>query len=221
MSLPSLKKDLFAQLAVIAKSLSNANRLELIDFLAQGERSVDELATVSGLSVANTSQHLQDLRRSGLVKNRSMGKKVFYSLSDYKVVELVGLMRSLAEDNLAEIQILVNNYLVSKDDLEPLQRDELLQRVQSGEVIVVDVRPDTEYQAGHVPSAINIPFSKLEHELNSLPKDKEIIAYCRGPYCLLSFDAVIQLREQGFKARRLHEGFPEWKLSGLPIEQGL
>ncbi len=217
----SLKKDLFAQLAVIAKSLSNANRLELIDFLAQGERSVDELAHVSGLSVANTSQHLQDLRRSGLVKNRSAGKKVFYSLSDYKVVELVGLMRSLAEDNLAEIQILINNYLASKDDLEPLQRDELLQRVQSGEAIVVDVRPDTEYQAGHVPNAINIPFSKLEHELKSLPKDKEIIAYCRGPYCLLSFDAVVQLREQGFKARRLYEGFPEWKLSGLPIEQGL
>ena len=221
MTQPSPKKDLFSQLAIIAKSLSNPNRLELLDFLAQGERSVDELAKASGLSVANTSQHLQDLRRSGLVKNRAEGKQAFYSLSDYKVVELIGLMRSVAEGNLAEIQMLINNYLVAKDNLEPLQRDELLQRVKSGEVVVIDVRPDAEYESGHLPDALNIPFSRLESELKHLPKDKEIIAYCRGPYCLLSFDAVVQLREQGFKARRLQDGFPEWKLNGLPIEQGL
>ena len=217
----SLKKDLFAQLAIVAKSLSNANRLELLDLLAQGERSVDELAKASALSVANTSQHLQDLRRSGLVSNRSEGKKAIYRLSDYKVVELIGVMRNFAEGNLAEIQMLINNYLLSIDELEPLKRDELLQRVQYGEVIVVDVRPGIEYESGHLPNAINIPFSMLEDELKKLPKNKEIIAYCRGPYCLLSFDAVARLREKGFKARRLEDGFPEWKLSGLPVEQGI
>ena len=215
----SPKKDLFAQLAILGKSLSNANRLELIEFLAQGEMSVDELSKASGLSVANTSQHLQDLRRSGLVINRSEGKKAIYRLSDYKVIELLGLMRSIAETNLAEIQVLINNYLLSKDSFEPLERDELLKRVHSGDVTVIDVRPDIEYQSGHLPSALNIPLSKLEEELKNLPKDKEIIAYCRGPYCLLSFDAVEQLRKQGFKARRLQDGFPEWKLQGLPIEQ--
>ena len=215
----SPKKDLFAQLAILGKTLSNANRLELIEFLAQSEISVDELSKASGLSVANTSQHLQDLRRSGLVINRSEGKKAIYRLSDYKVIELLGLMRSIAETNLAEIQALINNYLFSKDSFEPLERDELLKRVHSGDVTVIDVRPDIEYQSGHLPSALNIPLSKLEEELKNLPKDKEIIAYCRGPYCLLSFDAVEQLRKQGFKARRLQDGFPEWKLQGLPIEQ--
>lgn len=212
------KKELFAQLAILGKSLSNANRLELIEFLAQGEMSVDALSKASGLSVANTSQHLQDLRRSGLVINRSEGKQAFYRLTDYKVVELVGLMRRIAEDNLAEIQVLINNYLLSKDTFEPLERDELLQRVHSGDVIIIDVRPDIEYQSGHLPSALNIPLARLEAELEKLPKDKEIIAYCRGPYCLLSFDAVEQLRNKGFKARRLQDGFPEWKLNGLPVE---
>jgi len=154
-----------------------------------------------------------------LVINRSEGKKAIYRLSDYKVIELLGLMRSIAETNLAEIQVLINNYLFSKDSFEPLERDELLKRVHSGDVTVIDVRPDIEYQSGHLPSALNIPLSKLEEEIKNLPKDKEIIAYCRGPYCLLSFDAVEQLRKQGFKARRLQDGFPEWKLQGLPIEQ--
>ncbi len=214
----TLKKDLFSQLAIIGKSLGNANRLEILEFLAQGERSVDELAKISGLSVANTSQHLQDLRRAGLVLNRTEGKKVFYFLSDYKVVELMAVIRTIAEDNLAQIQLLISNYLLSKDNLEPLQRDELLQRVKSGEVMVIDVRPDSEYKRGHIPHSINIPLEDLASEVNNLPTDKEIIAYCRGPYCLLSFDAVSQLRDSGLKARRLQDGFPEWKLSGLPVE---
>ena len=217
----SPKKELLSQLAIVGKSLSNANRLELLEFLAQGERTVDELSKAAGLSVANTSQHLQDLRRSGLVKNRSEGQKAYYRLSDYQVVELIGLMRNIAEANLAEIQILINNYLVSKDELEPVARDDLLGRAKSGEVTVIDVRPETEYESGHLPHAINIPFVKLADELSNLPLDKEVIAYCRGPYCLLSYDAVAQLRTYGYKARRLQDGFPEWKLSGLPIEQGL
>lgn len=214
----NFKKDLFAQFALVGKSLSNGNRLELLEFLAQGERSVEDLAKVSGLSVANTSQHLQGLRRSGLVKNRADGQKVYYSLSDYSIVELMTLMRKIAEANLAEIQILIKSYLSEKDQLEPIEKDELLKRAKKGAVTVIDVRPEQEFNAGHVPHAINIPFSKLEDRLKNLPKDKEVIAYCRGPYCVLSFDAVKQLRARGYKARRLEDGFPEWKLEGLPVE---
>ncbi|MFK8027124.1 MAG: ArsR/SmtB family transcription factor [Gammaproteobacteria bacterium] len=213
----TFKKDLFAQFAQVGKSLSNGNRLELLEFLAQGERTVDELSKASGLSVANTSQHLQELRRSGLVKNRSEGQKSYYRLSDYSVVELLVLMRKLAENNLAEIQVLITKYLDSKDDLEPISREELLKRVNLGEVTVIDVRPETEYESGHVPCAINMPTENIQNQLDQLPQDKEVIAYCRGPYCLLAFDAINLLRSQGYKARRLEDGFPEWKLNGLPI----
>lgn len=215
----TFKKDLFAQFAQVGKSLSNGNRLELLEFLAQGERTVDELSKASGLSVANTSQHLQGLRRSGLVKNRTEGQKSYYRLSDYSIVALLALMRKVAEDNLAEIQVLISNYLESKDQLEPISRDELLKRVNSGEVTVIDVRPETEYLSGHLPRAINIPTISIKNQLNQLPRNKEVIAYCRGPYCVLAFDAIELLRSHGFKARRLEDGFPEWKLHGLPIEQ--
>lgn len=215
----TFKKDLFAQFAQVGKSLSNGNRLELLEFLAQGERTVDELSKASGLSVANTSQHLQGLRRSGLVKNRTEGQKSYYRLSDYSIVALLALMRKVAEDNLAEIQVLISNYLESKDQLEPISRDELLKRVNSGEVTVIDVRPETEYLSGHLPRAINIPTISIKNQLNQLPRNKEVIAYCRGPYCVLAFDAIELLQSHGFKARRLEDGFPEWKLHGLPIEQ--
>lgn len=221
MSSNTLKKDLFAQFALVGKSLSNGNRLELLEFLAQGEHSVDQLAKVSGLTVANTSQHLQGLRRSGLVKSRTEGQKSFYSLSDYSVVALLALLRKIAEENLAEIQVLVANYLLSKDDLEPISRDELLKRAKKGAVTVIDVRPEREYQLGHLQYAINIPLSELKKELKKLPQKKEIVAYCRGPHCILSFEAVEQLRSKGYKARRLEDGFPEWKLEGLPIEEGV
>ena len=216
----SFKKDLFAQFALVGKSLSNGNRLEMLEFLAQGERSVEELAKVAGLSVANTSQHLQGLRRSGLVTVRSEGQKSFYRLSDYSIVKLLTQMREIAENNLGEIQRLVDSYLSEKDDLEPISREELLKRAHKGTVTVVDVRPEVEYQSGHVPLAINIPLSKLKQELKSISRKKEVVAYCRGPYCVLAFEAVAQLRSQGFKARRLEDGFPEWKLAGLPIENG-
>ena len=216
----SFKKDLFAQFAIVGKSLSNGNRLELLEFLAQGERSVEDLSKVCGLSVANTSQHLQGLRRSGLVKTRSEGQKVFYRLSDYSVVELLTLMRRIAENNLGEIRHLIASFLSEKDDLEPISRDELLKRAHKGTVTVVDVRPPIEYESGHVPSAINIPLSELKRDLKAIPRKKEVIAYCRGPFCVLAFEAVAQLRSQGYKARRLEEGFPEWKSAGLPVEQG-
>jgi rhodanese-related sulfurtransferase/DNA-binding transcriptional ArsR family regulator len=215
----TFKKDLFAQFAQVGKSLSNGNRLELLEFLAQGERSVDELSKASGLSVANTSQHLQGLRRSGLVKNRSEGQRSYYRLSDYSIVALLALMRKVAEDNLAEIQILIASYLESKDQLEPILRNELVRRVDAGEVTLIDVRPETEYNSGHLPQAINIPIYSIKKQLDTLPRNKEVIAYCRGPYCVLAFDAIELLRAQGFKARRLEDGFPEWKLQGLPVEQ--
>jgi len=213
------KKDLFAQFALVGKSLSNGNRLELLEFLAQGERTVDELAKISGLSVANTSQHLQGLRRSGLVKSRPEGQKSYYRLSDYSVVELLALVRKIAEENLAGIQVLISKYLSSKDDLETISRGELLKRAQEGAVTVIDVRPELEFESGHLPSAINIPLSALKDELKQLPRKIEIVAYCRGPFCVMAFEAVAQLRSKGFKARRLEDGFPEWKLEGLPVEE--
>ncbi len=219
MSSNTFKKELFTQFALVGKSLSNGNRLELLEFLAQGEHSVDELAKVSGLTVANTSQHLQGLRRSGLVRSRAEGQKSYYRLSDYSVVELLMLMRKIAEENLAEIQVLVANYLSSKDDLEPISREELLKRAKKGTVTVIDVRPEHEFELGHLPYAINIPLAELKKELKKLPQKKEIVAYCRGPHCILSFEAVQQLRTNGYKARRLEDGFPEWKLEGLPIEE--
>ncbi len=218
MSSETFKKDLFAQFAQVGKSLSNGNRLELLEFLAQGERTVDELSKVSGISVSNTSQHLQGLRRSGLVKSRAEGQKSYYRISDYSVVALLALMRKIAEDNIAEIQILIADYLSSKDDLEPISRDELLKRAHKGTVTVLDVRPEQEFESGHLPRAINIQLSELKGELKRLPRKKEIVAYCRGPFCILAFEAIKQLRSKGYKARRLEDGFPEWKYEGLPIE---
>ncbi len=215
----SFKKDLFAQFAQVGKSLGNGNRLELLELLAQGERTVDELAKTSALSVANTSQHLQGLRRSGLVKSRSEGQKVHYRLSDYSIVALLALVRKIAEENIAEIQILISDYLSSKDDFEPISRDELLKRVEKGNITVLDVRPEHEYNSGHIPNAINVQLSDLKKELKRLPRKKQIVAYCRGPFCVLAYEAVKQLRSKGYKVRRLEDGFPEWKLDNQPVEE--
>lgn len=215
----NFKHTLFEQFARIGKALSNANRLELLEFLAQGERSVDALAGISGLSVANTSQHLQQLRQAGLVATRKDGKTVFYRISDADVLDLVDRMRRVAERHLAEVEQLVNRYLTVKDDLEPLSAAELLSRARQGLITVIDVRPWEEYVAGHVPGALNIPLNELEKHLCALDRDKEIIAYCRGPYCVLAFEAVARLRRKGLHARRLQDGFPEWQLAGLPVEK--
>ena len=219
MSINNFKHDLFAQFARVGKALSNGNRLELLEFLAQGERGVDELAKTAGLSVGNTSQHLQQLRQAGLVVSRKQGLNVLYRLTDDDVVDLLGALRSVAERHVADVERLINSFLTVKDDLEPIPREELLSRVRDGLVTVVDVRPPEEYAAGHVPGAVNIPLDKLESHLKDLQTDQEIVAYCRGPHCVLAFDAVEQLRKRGIKARRLEDGYPEWKLAGMPIEQ--
>ena len=213
------KQDLFAQFARVGKALSNGNRLELLEFLAQGERSVEQLSKVAGLTMANTSQHLQQLRHAGMVHCRKEGLKVYYRLSGDDVVDLLQALRVVAERHVTDVQHLVNAYLTVKDELEPLPREELLARARDGLITVLDVRPPEEYAAGHVPGAINIPLNELEQRLDELGENREVVAYCRGPHCVLAFDAVAQLREKGMDARRLQDGFPEWKTAGLPVEE--
>lgn len=220
MSSKHFKSALFAQFARVGKALSNANRLELLDFLAQGERGVEALAKASGLSVANTSQHLQQLRQAGLVTSRKEGQHVRYRLVGDDVIALLGSLRGVAERHLADVERLISTYLTVKDDLEPLPREELLQRAREGLVTVIDVRPEEEYAAGHLPGAVNIPLSRLPERLTQLDPNQEIVAYCRGPHCVLAFEAVARLRESGFQARRLQDGYPEWKADGLPVEGG-
>ena len=218
MSKSGFKHELFTQFARMGKVLGNANRLELLELIAQGARSVEDLATASGLSFANTSQHLQELRQAGLVSARKDGLRVYYALSGDDVVELLDVVRRVSENRIADVQKLVHTYLASKDDLEPIPATELLTRVRKGLVTVLDVRPPEEYQAGHVAGAVNVPLSQLESRLGKLPKNKEIVAYCRGPYCILAFEAVARLRAKGYKAVRLEAGFPEWKVAGFPVE---
>ncbi len=218
MSTGSFKHDLFNQFARVAKAMSNGYRLELLEYLAQGERSVDALARVSGLTVANTSQHLQQLRQAGLVANRKEGQKVYYRLGGEDVLALLNALREVAEHRVAEVNRLVDDYLKVKDSLEPVPAGRLLERVRDGLVTVLDVRPPEEYAAGHLPGAVNIPLGELEKHLDVLDPDREIVAYCRGPHCVLAFDAVAKLREKGIHARRLEGGLPEWRLEGLPVE---
>lgn len=218
MSSNNFKQDLFAQFARVGKAMSNGNRLELLEFIAQGERSVEELAKVSGLSVANTSQHLQQLRQAGLVTCTKQGLKVFYRLSGNDVIDLLNSLRNVAERHLADVQQLVNTFLTVKDDLEPIPAKELLNRVRDGLITVLDVRPAEEYQAGHIPGAINMPLTELEQHLDEIDTAHDVVAYCRGPHCVLAFDAVDKLRKKGISAHRLEDGFPEWKSAGLPVE---
>jgi rhodanese-related sulfurtransferase/DNA-binding HxlR family transcriptional regulator len=220
MSRSNFKHDLFAQFARVGRAIGNGNRLILLEYIAQGERSVDELAKVSGLTIANTSQHLQQLRQAGLVSCRKEGLKVYYTISSDDVIGLLDALRGVAERHVAEVQRLVDTYLTIKDELEPLPRKELLERVRDGLVTVLDVRPPEEYAAGHVSGAINVPLAELEKHLKELNPEQEIVAYCRGPHCVLAFDAVARLREQGLKARRLEDGYPEWKTAGLPVKTG-
>ena len=215
----SFKQDLFAQFARVGKALSNGNRLELLEFLAQGERSVEQLSKVAGLTVANTSQHLQQLRHAGMVSCRKEGLKVYYSISGDDVILLLDALRVVAERHVSDVQHLVNTFLTVKDDLEPVPRSELLERARDGLVTVLDVRPPEEFAAGHVPGAVNIPLQELEQRLGELSKNQEVVAYCRGPHCVLAFDAVARLREKGMKARRLEDGYPEWQVAGLPVEK--
>lgn len=214
----TFKSDLFTQFARVGKALSNANRLELLEFLAQGTRNVEELANVAKLSVANTSQHLQQLRQAGLVTSQKQGLKVYYSISGDDVIGLFDSLRDVAERHLSDVNQLVNTYLTAKDNLDPIPANELIQMAKEDLVTILDVRPIEEFEAGHVPGAINIPLEELERHIEDLDPSQEVIAYCRGPHCILAFDAVAQLRQKGLQARRLENGFPEWKLAGLPVE---
>ena len=216
----SPKRKLFEQFARVAKSLASPNRLELLEAMAQGEKGVDALAQATGMSVANTSHHLQILRDTGLAESRKEGLQVFYRLSDDKIPILLGCLSTIAEKHLAEVERIVREHFDSRDALTPVGRDELLARVKGGETLVIDVRPAAEYQAGHIPGAINIPVDELHQHLDTLPHGQEIVAYCRGPYCMLAYEAVAQLREAGYQARRLADGFPEWKAESRPVDTG-
>src|SRR6266852_478338 len=212
------KQRVFVGLAEIAQALGHAHRLELLEHLGQGERSVEDLSTRAGLTVANTSRHLQLLRRAALVEGRREGKRVYYRLSgENAVIGLLNALSRVGERNSAEIARLMGSYFRARDELEPVSRAELLERLRAGAATVLDVRPEDEFQQGHLPSALNIPLAQLERRLAELPADREIVAYCRGPWCVLSFEAVVALRQRGYRARRLEDGFPEWKVAGLPI----
>jgi rhodanese-related sulfurtransferase/DNA-binding transcriptional ArsR family regulator len=220
MSIRNPKLALFAQFAAVAKSLGHAHRLELLEQLAQGERSVETLAQRTGLSIANASQHLQHMLRAGLIANRRDGKFVLYRLADDAVLDLLASLRRIAERNVAEVGRVVRDYFDSRDAMEAVSRDELMQRMRAGSVTVLDVRPEDEFALGHVAGAVNIPLRALEKRLSEFDRSQEIVAYCRGTYCVLSFEAVALLREKGFKVRRLEDGLPEWRAAGLPVVVG-
>lgn len=214
------KQALFAEFATVARALGHSHRLEILEHLAQGERGVEALSRRIGLSIANTSQHLQQLRRAGLVSPRRDGKFVLYSLADDTVLGLLSSLRQVAERNVAEVDRIVRGYFADRDNLEPVSREELLERSREGLVTVLDVRPRDEFALGHLPGAVNIPLDDLEARLADLDPGQEIVAYCRGTYCVLSFEAVAELRRRGFRVRRLEDGYPEWKAAGLPVENG-
>jgi rhodanese-related sulfurtransferase len=213
------KQSIYASLAEVAQALGHAHRLELLEHLAQGERSVEELAARAHLNFANTSRHLQILRRARLVETERRGKHVLYRLAgDVEVVALIKALGRVGERNVAEVGRVMADYFRARDALEPVSREDLVSRLQDGVVTVLDVRPEDEFVVGHLPGALNIPLSELERRLGELPSDREVIAYCRGPYCVLSFEAVAALRERGYLVRRLEDGYPEWKAAGLPVE---
>jgi ArsR family transcriptional regulator len=219
MSSQNPKRAIFEQLATVARTLGSAHRLELLELLAQTERSVEELAGLSGLAVANTSQHLQQLRRLGLVEGRRHGTRVIYKLADPEVVVLLGALARVTQRNVGAVEKVLSSYFRERDNLEAVSRKELLRRMRDGLVTLIDTRPSEEFDAGHLPGALNLPLSTLRRRLSELPRDREIVAYCRGQYCVLSYEAVAELRRRGFKAFRLEEGYPEWRAAGLPVER--
>ncbi|MBX9821111.1 ArsR/SmtB family transcription factor [Afipia birgiae] len=219
MSSTGPKQAIYGSLAEVAQALGHAHRLELLEHLAQGARSVEELSARASLTFANTSRHLQILRRARLVETERRGKHVLYSLAgDAEVVALMQALGRVGERNVAEVHRVMADYFRARDALEPVSREDLVSRLHDGLVTVLDVRPEDEFAVGHLPGALNIPLAELERRLSELPADREVIAYCRGPYCVLSFEAVSALRARGYLVRRLEDGYPEWKAAGLPIE---
>jgi rhodanese-related sulfurtransferase len=212
-------KDLvFEQFARIGKALANPHRLEILDLLSQGERTVEDLAREAGMPVANTSRHLQELKAARLVEVRREGLYGYYRLADERVFAAWRSIRDLGEARLAEIDCLVGTYLTDRDSLEALCAEELLAKMREEGVVVLDVRPEEEYQAGHIPGAHSVPVERLEAYLEEIPKDREVVAYCRGSYCVFSDEAVALLRSRGYRARRLQEGLPDWRAAGMPVE---
>jgi ArsR family transcriptional regulator len=213
------KQAIYENLAELAQALGHSHRLELLEHLAQGMRSVEELSARAHLNFANTSRHLQILRRARLVETERRGKHVLYRLAgEAEVVALIKALGRVGERNVAEIGRVVTDYFQARDALEPVSRDDLVARLRDDLVTVLDVRPEDEFALGHLPGALNIPLAELERRLGELPKGREVIAYCRGPWCVLSFEAVAALRSQGYRVRRLEDGYPEWKAAGLPVE---
>lgn len=212
-----VKAILHESFAEIAKAAAHPHRLALMEHLAQGERNVDALATVTGLNLANASQHLQSMRRAGLLSARRDGKFTLYRLADDSVLDLLDAIGRIATSNAAAVKEVVSSYFNERDAMEPVTRRELRQRMKAGTVTVLDVRPAEEFALGHVPGAINVPVGDLKRRLADLPRSKEIVAYCRGPYCVFAFEAVAALRAAGYKARRLEDGLPHWRADGLPV----
>jgi rhodanese-related sulfurtransferase len=212
------KDRLFEQFARVGKALASPRRLEIVDLLAQGERTVEEIARETSMSVASASQHLQALKAARMVEVRREGLYVHYRLADEDVFRTWQAVRGLAESRLAEVDGVVEAYLEERDALEAVDAAELMERLSEGSVIVLDVRPEAEYRAGHIPSALSVPVDALEAALQTLPKDREMVAYCRGPYCVFSDEAVAFLRARGYRARRLRQGLPDWRAAGMPVE---
>ena len=214
------KDALFDGFAEVAKALASGRRMEIVDLLAQGERSVDEIAEEIGQSVANTSHHLRAMARAGLLATRRSGTRIFYRLASPRVGELWSALRDVADEHVAGLERLADAYLGDRDGVEVVDREELAARLRRGEVLVLDVRPEVEYAAGHIAGARSLPITELRRQLRALPKDSDVVAYCRGPYCVYADDAVRELNRRGFRARRLIDGFPEWKRAGLPVAAG-
>jgi rhodanese-related sulfurtransferase/DNA-binding transcriptional ArsR family regulator len=214
------KDALYEAFAEVAKSMGSGRRVEIVDLLAQGERSVEAIAGEIGQSVANTSHHLRALARGGLVATRRDGTRIYYALASERVEELWSAMRDVAVDHLAGLDRLASAYLGDRDGVEVVDRAELAARLKRGEVVVLDVRPEPEFIAGHIAGARSVPITELRRHLRALPKGNDIVAYCRGPYCVYADDAVRELNRKGFRARRLIDGFPEWKRAGLPVGAG-
>jgi rhodanese-related sulfurtransferase/DNA-binding transcriptional ArsR family regulator len=211
------RREMFGYLAESAGVLSSPSRIELVDLLAQGERSVEELSEASLLSVANASQHLQQLRHAGIVGRRRRGRQILYDLADERVLDLLAILRGMAEANHAAAQRTVDQFYHARDPLAPVTREELTERLRRRSVRLIDVRPPVEYRAAHIPGALNVPVVALPERLDALPKRPEIVAYCRGPYCVMAYKAVEILRPAGYRARRLDGGFMEWRRAGLPL----
>lgn len=211
------KRLAFHQFGLVAKALGSAHRLALLDILAQGERRVERLAQAAGLTVGNASQHLQQLKRTGLVTSRKVGTQILYRVADAEVITLIRTLWRVAERNVAEVERVVQKYYQNRDSLAPVTRDELVARLRKGSVIVLDVRPKDEYTAGHLPGAISIPVNELKRRFKTIPRGRDVVACCRGPYCVYAYEAVEVLRAAGIPARRLLGGFLEWRAAGLPV----